>query len=338
MRLHLLVKNKITKHTSLVERFSKGRLTEGNVKRVGNLFDKIISVDNLLLADQKARRGKSARPDVQRHMLHQEERLLNLHQQLSEGTYVTSPYSVFKIKDTKERDIYSLPYYPDRIVHHAIMNYLEPVFLKCFVKGSYNCIRGRGIHKASYDLRKVLHPGDYCLKLDVQKFYPSVDHNVLIKLLWRKIKDKRLMSLLEEIIKSTSGLPIGSYLSQFLANFYLTYFDYWVKQQLCVKHYFRYCDDIVIVHQSKEYLHNLFHNIRGYLNYELKLEVKSNYQVFPVESRGIDWVGYKHYATHTLLRKRIKQKYKKSKNKFNYNGWLTHAHCFNLRQKYESNS
>ena len=132
----------------------------------------------------------------------------------------------------------------------------------------------------------------YCLKLDVRKFYPSINHYVLKKMLRRKFKDADLLWLLDEIIDSAPGLPIGNYLSQYFANFYLAYFDHWIKEEKRVKYYFRYADDMVILSDDKSYLHDLLKEIGKYFNEELKLEIKSNYQIFPVDSRSIDFVGY----------------------------------------------
>jgi hypothetical protein len=142
--------------------------------------------------------------------------------------------------------------------------------------------------------------------LDIRKFYPLINHDVLKSILRRKLKDKRLLRLLDEIIDSADGVPIGNYLSQYFANLYLTYFDHWIKEQKRVKHYFRYADDIVILASDKSYLHSLMGEIRAYLG-DLKLEVKGNWQVFPVAARGIDFVGYVFFHTHTRMRKGIKK-------------------------------
>ncbi len=266
--------------------------------------------------------------------------MLVLQDNLLSKTYKTSPYTVFKIFEPKERDVYRLPYYPDRIVHHAIMNVLEPVFVSVFTKDSYSCIKGRGIHGAANAVKESLRDIDgteYCLKLDITKFYPSVNHDILKGLLQRKIKDKNLLWLLDEIIDSAEGLPIGNYLSQYLANFYLTYFDHWLKEVKKVKYYFRYADDIVVLNRDKNYLHALLKDIQEYLSVELALSVKGNYQVFPVSSRGIDFVGYVFYHTHTMLRKSIKQNFARmlfynpnAKSIASYKGWTDHGDCINL--------
>lgn len=281
------------------------------MKKIGNLYEKICNIDNLYLADTKAGKGKSIMYDVIRHRRHQKDNLKKLHELLQNGNLVTSEYTTFKIFDPKEREIYRLPYYPDRIVHHAIMNILEPVFVSIFTKDTYSCIKGRGIHGVVKNIRKALSDvenSQYCLKLDLRKFYPSINHNILKAIIRRKIKDKRLLVLLDNIIDSAPGLPIGNYLSQYFANLYLAYFDHWVKEILKVRYYFRYADDIVILNADKRTLHNIFFEIRNYLWDNLRLEVKRNWQVFPVDSRGIDFVGYVFYHTHVKMRKRIKKR------------------------------
>lgn len=269
-------------------------------------------MENLRLADHKARKGKKSQAGVHEFDKAPEEKLLQLQQMLINKTYQTSAYTMFKIYEPKEREVYRLPYFPDRIAHHAIMNILEPIFLSMFTCNTYSCIKGKGIHAALRDLRTSLRDEagtKYCLKLDIKKFYPNVDHAVLKELLRRKIKDQDLLWLLDEIIDSAAGIPIGNYLSQYFANFYLTYFDHWLKEEKAVKHYFRYADDIVILSDSKEQLHQLLSEITTYLQSQLNLEVKGNYQVFPVAARGIDFIGYVSFHTHTRLRKSIKQSF-----------------------------
>jgi len=259
---------------------------------------------------------------------------------LLDKTYRTSQYSIFKVHDRKEREVYRLPYFPDRITHHAIMNVLEKVFVSTFTADTFSCIKNRGIHATANAVKMTLRdiPGTkYCLKLDIKKFYPSIDHDVMKRLIRRKIKDKDLLWLLDEIIDSAPGLPIGNYLSQYLANFYLTYFDHWIKEEKRVRYYLRYADDMVILAPDKQTLHQLLSDIRKYLQQELNLTIKRNYQLFPVATRGIDFVGYVFFHTHTLLRKTIKQNFarmlSRSRNKASiaaYKGWTDHCDSKNL--------
>lgn len=239
------------------------------MKRIGNLFNRIISYENLVRAEKKARLGKTKRYGVKKFDRNPYENLVRLQKALIEDTYRTSEYCVYTIiadRGNKEREIYRLPYYPDRIVHHAIMNVIEPYLVK--------------------------------------------------------------------------GLPIGNYISQFAANLNLTWFDRWIKQVLKIKYYYRYCDDIVILHPDKDYLRYCLQEIEKYLADNLKLKVKRNWQIFPVEVRGIDFIGYVFYHGHTLLRKDIKKKFihklsYKSNNKrlaslAAYWGWCKYGNCHNL--------
>lgn len=313
------------------------------MKRLGNLYSKIISIENLQLADEKARKGKKDTYGVKQHDRNREANIKALHEMLRDKTYKTSPYDTFKVFETKEREVYRLPYFPDRITHHAIMNVLEPIFVSVFTADTYSCIKGKGIHAASFAVKKALKDvqgTQYCLKLDIKKFYPSINHWTLKTLLMRKFKDKDLLWLLFEIIDSALGVPIGNYLSQYFANFYLAYFDHWLKEEKQVKYYFRYADDLVILAPDKSSLHKLLAEIKEYLHTNLKLTVKSNYQIFAVKARGIDFVGYVHYHTHTLMRKSIKKNFARMlarrPNKASiasYNGWAKHCNSTHLLKK-----
>lgn len=314
------------------------------MKRLNNIYEQIYSKENLLLAEKKARRGKGWQYGVHVFDKNKEENILLLHEMLKNKTYKTSPYTTFKIKEPKEREIFRLPYFPDRIIDHAVMIQLESVFASVFTTDTYSCIKGKGIKAMSSAIKKSLRNiqgTKYCLKLDIEKFYPNVKHDILKSLLRRKFKDRDLLWLLDERIDSAEGLPIGNYLSQPFGNFYLTYFDHWIKEDMKVENYFRYCDDMIFLSGSKQYLHKLLFEIRKYLWNELKLQIKGNYQIFEVASRGIDVVGYKHFHTHTLLRKSIKNNFVRTmahrRNKASiasYRGWLKYGNCKQLQKKY----
>lgn len=321
------------------------------MKKWRNLFQKIVDLDNIILAHSKARKGKTDRSDVKMVDKDVIGFCIKIQQMLINDTYRTSEYFTFKLYEPKERIIFKLPYYPDRIIHHAIMNILEPLWINQMIPQTYSCIKKRGIHKALKDIKrdiKDIEGTKYCLKLDIKKFYPSIDHDVLKRIIRIKIADNTLLKLLDHIIDSSEGVPIGNYLSQFFANLYLSYFDHWVKEIKQIKYYYRYADDIVILHHDKQLLHNLFYEINNYIK-ELKLTIKKNYQIFPVISRGIDFVGYIIYHNHTLIRKDIKKRFLKKnaklrKNKVSYVyyrkkmasylGWFCHANCFNLMNKH----
>ena len=313
------------------------------MKRIGNLYEQICSIENLNLADSIAQKGKQKQPGVIAHNRNKASNIEALHRALIDKTYVTSEYTTFPIWEPKERIIFRLPYYPDRIVHHAVMIVLERIFVATFTADTYSCIKKRGIHAAARALKKALKDKEgtnYCLKIDIKKFYPNVDHDILKHLLRRKIKDPDLLWILDGIIDSAEGLPIGNYLSQYLANFYLTYLDHWLKEEKKVRYYFRYADDMVFLSADKPYLHSLLAEIRTYLQINLKLEIKDNYQVFPVDDRGIDFVGYVFRHSHTMLRKGIKKSFARKVAKganpqsiASYTGWAKHCNSKNFVKK-----
>jgi RNA-directed DNA polymerase len=317
------------------------------LKRYNNLYSKIYDTDNLILADKKARKGKLKQDGVKLHDINRDDNIINLHHLLVNKEYKTSEYKIFKIFEEKERIIFQLPYYPDRILHHGVMNILEPIFVSCFTKDTYSCIKKRGIHGAYRAIKTALldkENSHYCLKIDIRKFYPSVNHIILKELLRKKFKDNDLLELLDEIIDSSEGLPIGNYISQYLANFYLTYFDHWIKENKQIKYYSRYCDDIVILAKDKESLHILLREIEEYLYTNLRLKL-SNHQIFPVRKKGIDFVGYRFFSySYILLRNSTKKRFikmikynKNSKSIASYNGWLKYCNSKNLQNKYLKN-
>jgi len=314
------------------------------MKRKGNLYEQIYSLENLYLAEKNARKGKKYQKQIIQFSKNRDINISEIHNLLKNEEYKVSKYSVFTIFDKKEREIFVLPY-KDRIIQHAILNIIKPILDKCFISQTYSCIKNRGIHKALYKLKyylKDIENTKYCLFLDIKKYYPNINKYTLKQFLRRKFKDRKLLNLLDTIIDShNQGIPIGSFLSQYFGNFYLTYFDHWLKSKKLI--YLRYMDNIIILHKSKEFLYNLRIEIQTYLFNILDLQL-STYQIFPVESRGIDFVGYKVYHTHILLRKQIKQNFKIMLQKYpnensisSYKGWISHCNGLNLWQKYIQN-
>jgi hypothetical protein len=188
------------------------------------------------------------------------------------------------------------------------------------------------VHRGLQDLRRALRDVDgtrYCLKMDVRKFYPSLDRGVLKRTLRRKLKDPETLELLDEIVDSApgpKGVPIGNYLSQYFGNLYLSGLDHWLKEVKRVRYYYRYCDDLVVLGPDKAELHRLRRDIESYLQDELRLELKDNWQVFPTRVRGIDFLGYRSFGDYTLLRESTARRMKRRMREISERGlWDEHA-------------
>ncbi len=332
-----------------------GRTTKkrSSMKRYGNLYAKIYDMDNLITAHENARKGKTFYKEVQLVDSNPEKYLKRIQDMLRNKTYRTSRYFVFtKMDKKKEREIFALPYYPDRIIQWAVVQVLEPIWMNTLISGTYSSLKGRGIHQGLQKLKKDLQQRNdtkYCLKLDVRKFYPSIDHNVLKSIIRRKIKDPDVLALLDNVIESEQGVPIGNYLSQYFGNLYLNGFDHWMKETNHLRYYYRYCDDIVVLGPEKSMLHRLLDRIELYFHEHLKLQVKENWQVFPTFVRGIDFLGYRCFGHYTLLRKSTALNMKRklvrmlthaelTRHDLNviasYHGWLTWCDGFRLSKKY----
>lgn len=306
-------------------------------------------MNNIISAEKRARKNKSNMYGVKRYDKRQDLTLELIQQKLENYSYKTSPYHIFTIFEPKQRLIYQLPYYPDRIVHHILMRILEPIFEKWFVKNTYSCIKNRGIHKMQstieHDLRTDVCGTKWCLKLDIRKFYPSINQDKLLQIISYKIKDRWLLSILKEIIHSSDkGVPIGNYLSQFFANIYLTKLDHYAKEILKRKHYYRYCDDIVILGSSKKELYKTYRLINQKLSF-INLRLKQ-IKLFPTDY-GIDFAGYVFRHKYTKIRKSLKLRFKRmlrkySKDEFiqfrqraaSYYGWLIHCDGIHLLKTY----
>ena len=328
------------------------------MKRIGNIYHKIYDMDNLRLAHLNARKDKGSYAEVQMVDSDVEHYLQELQMSLINKTYKTSEYTIFeKTEGRKVRTLYKLPYYPDRICQWAIMQILEPILLKTLIYDTYSAISNRGPHMAWARVNKAMYhkkETKYCLKIDIHHYYPSISHDILKKIFRRKIKDKDVLWLLDEIIDSIKpGIPIGNYLSQWSGNLYLSQFDHWCKEEKKCHYYFRYMDDVVIFHESKEFLHHLDNEIREWLAKNLKLRVKPDRQIFKIRSQGLDFVGYRFFDENILLRKTTTINFKRKMNKIkkncesglnltlneycsinSYNGWIKWCNHYKLEQKY----
>lgn len=273
-------------------------------KRHGNLFYQIVAMDNLERAYLSAAKGKRSYASIKQFEKNREANLEAIQAMLVNKTFTTSTYQTKKIFEPKPRDIYILPFSPDRIVQHALMAVIEPVWDKLMISDSYACRTGYGQHRGSSRCMEFVRRYKYCFKADVAKFYPSINQDIMASIVRQKIKCKDTLWLLDDIIYSYPGqtnMPIGNYTSQWLGNLYLNELDMFVKHKLKAKAYLRYCDDFCVFSDDKKWLGGIKAEVERFLFNHLQLKF-SYADVFPV-SHGVDFLGYRHFKSYILLRK-----------------------------------
>lgn len=304
---------------------------EREMKRVGGIFDEMVSFENLLLASRKARRGKRFKPKTSVFEFNLERELLRLQEELRDGSYCPGRYNQFYVYDLQKRLISAAPY-RDRVVHHAVCNLIAPIFNSALIYDCYANRKDKGTHKALDRFTKFARRNRYALKCDIKKYFHSVDHEILLNQLGRKIKDQRILRLLSLIIRHSPpqepqndyfpgddlftpyqrrrGIPMGNLTSQFFANIYLSGFDHFMKEELRCGDYLRYVDDFVVFSDDKRVLREVKSEMEKYLaGLRLKLHPKKCF-VAPVAG-GIQFLGFKVYPDHRLLRKESVIKFKK---------------------------
>lgn len=308
------------------------------MKTYNNLWDKFISEDNFRLAYKNATKGKKWQKGVKLFMQDEENNLKNIIQLVASSSFHTSKYTEMTIYEPKERIIYKLPFAPDRIVQHAVMNILKPILLNKFIENSYACIEGRGQHKASIKCSEFVRRNTYALKCDIRKFYPSINQNILSNMLHRFIADDKFMTVLDDIIFSYPGgynCPIGNYCSQWFGNFYLTPLDNFIKHELKIKDYLRYCDDFILFSNDKKYLNECRIKINKFLKiYSLQFSKSDLFKT----KQGVDFCGYRHFGKYVLLRKSTAKRMRRNIKRYNeqgvasIKGWLRWCCSYNLRK------
>lgn len=322
------------------------------------MYEEIISFENLFLAANEAKRNKTLKLPIMRYFANLEENLINTHNHLVWHSYQPKPHRKFFVYEPKKRLI-SAPPFDDRVVHHAIHRVIEPLIDKRFIFDSYACRKGKGTHAGADRAQKFIriakrnHGRVYALKADISKYFDSIDHSVLKSIISTHLSCLKTKQLLGLIIDSAEtqwkgrGVPIGNLTSQLFANMYLNELDKFVKHELRERFCIRYMDDFVIIHHDKQHLQKLRAIIEDFLWDVLKLKTNHKTQVFPISSssgRALDFLGYRIYATHKLLRKctakRFKHKVKKLRKQYakgkvslaevrsviaSYNGCIQHA-------------
>lgn len=281
------------------------------VKRVGNLMERIASLENLHEAFLRASRGKSGKKSVVSFREHLDENLLRIRQQLLEGSYELGKYHFFTIHDPKKRTICAASF-PDRVVFHALMRICHPVFDNYQIFDSYASRVGKGTYKALERAQYFCGRYTWFAKLDVCKYFDSIHHDVLRHQLCRLFKDSRLLLLFDRILESYSvtekrGLPIGNLTSQYFANHYLSLADHYAKEQLRVKAMVRYMDDVLIFSDSCEELKRQIGDLMRYVEDGLRLDLHT-----PIVNRtrfGVPFLGYTVRSSHLRLGLRSRRRF-----------------------------
>lgn len=312
------------------------------------LWSQFISPENFEIAAHNALLGKRSKYSAKRFLRRRDVKLKQLRDALENGTFKTGRYRIFTIYEPKQRDIYMLPLYPDHVVHHALMNVLAPIWQKMFIHDSFACIPGRGVHAASKRCAEMARKNKYVLQCDIRKFYPSINHDTMMRIIKRKISDRRILNLLEDIVRSMPpprGMPIGNLTSQWLGNVYMNELDMFVKHQMHIRNYIRYCDDFCVFSND---LHELL-KIRTVLGdwLEQNLQLRFSRAFVKPSTRGVDFIGYRHFPTHIILTRAGTRKLRRKIRQIiahpdisrhtesqlvSFRGWMGWACCYNLRR------
>lgn len=296
-------------------------------KTIRNKYYKYLTYEKLMEAHIKSRKGKGNRKEIIMFNLKQEEYIMWLLEQLKNKKYKHGGYTTFYVTEPKLRKIEKSRYI-DRIVHRWLVdNFLAPAFIPQFISTTYACIKNKGMHKSCLDLQKAMKHckniwnNYYILKMDVSKYFDSINKKILLQIINKKIKDKNIIWLINEIIyaqKREKGLEIGNYTSQIFANIYLNEIDQYIKQKLKIKYYYRYMDDSVVLTKTKKQAIDILRKIKKYLKEKLELELNKKTQIFK-SKQGVNFCGYKINEYRLKIRdkgkRKLKNKVKKLKNK-----------------------
>ncbi|MEI8339071.1 MAG: reverse transcriptase domain-containing protein [bacterium] len=324
-----------------------------NKKVFEQKYSNIISLENLLLAWKEFVVGKKSREDVREFERNLMTNIISLHEDLRDKKYVHSPYQAFNISDPKPRSIHKARV-RDRLLHHALYRILYPFFDKTFISDSYSCRVNKGTHKAIETFRKFEYQVScnhtktvWVLKCDIKKFFASIDHNVLLKILFEYIPDEDIRGLLQKIVGSFHsthagvGLPLGNLTSQLLVNIYMNKFDQFAKHKLKAKHYIRYADDFVFMSQDKKWLEEVLVKVGEFLGAELKLTLHPNKVSVSTVASGVDFLGWVHFNDHRVIRnatkkrmfRNIAEKQGKEATVQSYLGMLRHGNAGRLSKE-----
>lgn len=305
------------------------------MKRIGFLYEKMLDIELIKLAMRNAAKGKTNRPYIQKILSNIDHYAQELKTMLETGTVTLSQNSHCEIYDRsclKVRKITIPRFYPDQILHWILIMTIQPVIMRGMYRYSCGSVPNRGGIDAKAYVETAIQDEKmrYVAKLDIAKFFDSVRPAFLLDMLKRKIKDKRVIDLADKILTNGGDhLPIGYYTSQWFSNFYLEGLDHYIKETLRIKYYVRYVDDMVLIDSNKRKLHRAVKAIDEYLH-TIGLRLKDNWQVWKLNSRPIDFVGYRFYKNKTLLRKRIFFRLCRRTRKIKKTGFVTPHQAMSL--------
>ena len=306
-----------------------------------HLFPQVCAVENVMAAARAAMQGKLSGSSAARFHARWETHAVTLAQQLASGTWKPGKYTYFDIHEPKLRRVAAAPF-RDRVVHHALVRVLEPIFEPKFIEDSYACRRGKGTHAGVRRCAQFARRFPYVLKCDIRRYFPSIDHALLLQRIGRTIADPQVMALIRQILDTHEdgrrtewgeelfdcrvrrhGLPIGNLTSQFFANIHLDGFDHFVKQERRVKGYLRYVDDFLIFAESREQARAWGREARAYLA-ERRMEIHPDkYRLSRTDREGADFCGFVCYANgRTRVRGASVRRYVKRLERVKRNGTL----------------
>jgi retron-type reverse transcriptase len=299
------------------------------MKRLNNLFALISDYDNIATAFYKAARGKRHHKYVIDFLNYYDHNIRKIQGDIQAKNVTVGDYHYFLINDPKPRNICAASF-SERILHHAIMNIIEPRLEKFAIYDSYACRKGKGSHCAIFRAQDFSKKSLWYLKLDIARYFDSIDQTIMIQLIFKRFKDPDLIQLLQKILETYhtepgKGVPIGNLISQHLANFYLGHLDHWIKEIRKIKYYVRYMDDFILFANDKTVLKNELIEIKMFLKNNLELYVKENQIQLNHCSRGFPFLGYRVFPEKILLsprsKKRFQRKFKAYENNWKKGKW-----------------
>ena len=291
-----------------------------------NLWHQVVNFENLFSAYGAAARGRRYKPSVLHYRQRLEEHLINTMNELTWKQWSPSRFKEVYVFDPKQRLI-SAPPFKDRVVHHALVQVIAPLFERKFIADSFACRTGKGTHAAKERVEHLTADAHkkwgeyYVLKGDIKAYFHSINRGVLMELVERTISDKDVLWLIRGIVESDGdeqGIPIGALTSQLFANVYLGALDHFLKDDLGVKMYVRYMDDFVVIHNDKEYLKQLLAEIDAFITNRLRLTLNPKTTIYKSGAgicHSIDFCGYRIWPGYTKPRKstvkRARKRFKK---------------------------